>query len=114
MEITMNENIYYSVEDVTEDIKKNFGWRIQEKRLEKGITGADLGACLNISANQISRIERGCAGLDMVKLLVLCKVLGVSSDYILYGTIDNEENVVITKKHFESIMGLIGAFGKEN
>ena len=37
MEITMNENIYYSVEDVTEDIKKNIGWRIQEKRLEKEI-----------------------------------------------------------------------------
>ena len=78
----MNENIYYSVEDVTEDIKKNIGWRIQEKRLEKGITGADLGACLNISANQISRIERGCAGLDMVKLLVLSEELLALSDYL--------------------------------
>ena len=52
-------------------------WRIQEKRIEKGITAVDLSTYLNITANQVSRIERGCAGIDIYKLIVICKILGV-------------------------------------
>lgn len=73
----MQQISYNSVEDITDDIRKQIGWRIQEKRIEKGITAVDLSTYLNITANQVSRIERGCAGIDIYKLIVICKILGV-------------------------------------
>ena len=103
---------YNSVEDITDDIRKQIGWRIQEKRIEKGITAVDLSTYLNITANQVSRIERGCAGIDIYKLIVICKILGVSADYILFGEM-KEENITISKEQFEAINGLISMFGKE-
>lgn len=83
----MQQISYNSVEDITDDIRKQIGWRIQEKRIEKGITAVDLSTYLNITANQVSRIERGCAGIDIYKLIVICKILGVSADYGIQGGI---------------------------
>ncbi len=103
---------YNSVEDITDDIRKQIGWRIQEKRIEKGIKAVDLSTYLNITANQVSRIERGCAGIDIYKLIVICKILGVSADYILFGEM-KEENITISKEQFDAINGLINMFGKE-
>ena len=96
----MQQISYNSVEDITDDIRKQIGWRIQEKRIEKGITAVDLSTYLNITANQVSRIERGCAGIDIYKLIVICKILGVSADYILFGEM-KEENITISKEQFE-------------
>ena len=93
----MQQISYNSVEDITDDIRKQIGWRIQEKRIEKGITAVDLSTYLNITANQVSRIERGCAGIDIYKLIVICKILGVSADYILFGEM-KEENITISKE----------------
>ena len=89
---------YNSVEDITDDIRKQIGWRIQEKRIEKGITAVDLSTYLNITA--------------IYKLIVICKILGVSADYILFGEM-KEENITISKEQFEAINGLISMFGKE-
>lgn len=94
----MQQISYNSVEDITDDIRKQIGWRIQEKRIEKGITAVDLSTYLNITANQVSRIERGCAGIDIYKLIVICKILGVSADYILFGEM-KEENITIKYIH---------------
>ncbi len=110
--ICLQQISYNSVEDITDDIRKQIGWRIQEKRIEKGITAVDLSTYLNITANQVSRIERGCAGIDIYKLIVICKILGVSADYILFGEM-KEENITISKEQFEAINGLISMFGKE-
>lgn len=43
---------------------------------------------------------------------VICKILGVSADYILFGEM-KEENITISKEQFEAINGLISMFGKE-
>lgn len=71
----MQKISYNSVEDITADMKRQIGWRIQEKRVEKGITAVELSTYLDITANQVSRIERGCAGIDIYKLIVICSVL---------------------------------------
>lgn len=96
----MNKMSYNCIEDITEDSKRAIGWRIQERRLEKGMTGADLGACLNVSANQISRIERGYANFDILKLLVICKALDTSADYILFGETIERKDIAITNSNF--------------
>lgn len=112
MDEKLKQISYNSVEDITDDMRRQIGWRIQEKRIEKGITAVDLSTYLNITANQVSRIERGCAGIDIYKLIVICRVLGVSADYILFGEM-KEENVTISKEQFDAINGLINVFGKE-
>jgi hypothetical protein len=45
-------------------------------------------------------------------VIVICKILGVSADYILFGEM-KEENITISKEQFEAINGLISMFGKE-
>lgn len=61
------------------------GQRIQEKRVELGLSGAQLGAYLNISANQVSRIETGKAKCSLEHLFVITQVLNCSADYLLFG-----------------------------
>ena len=51
-------------------------------------------------------------GCNIYKLIVICKILGVSADYILFGEM-KEENITISKEQFEAINGLISMFGKE-
>lgn len=88
--------------------KKKVGNRIQEARLKKGMTGAELGAYIGRSANTVSRIERGEISCDIEKLYIICKCLDVSADYLLFG--EEEERHNITNKQKQSIVNLIEAF----
>lgn len=65
--------------------KMYIGQRIKEARLAKNIKGVDLGAYLNLSDNQISRMECGTANCTIQSLFYICQYLEVSADYILFG-----------------------------
>ena len=92
-----------------EDNKLYIGQRIQESRLAKKMRGADLGAYLGISANQVFRIERGEANCDVGKLFMICQCLEMSADYILFG--EQKEKNEITDEQKRAIDNLIRAFG---
>ena len=53
-------NMYeVNIVEYNEDVNLRIGQRIQAKRIERGFSGATLGAYLGISANQVSHIETG-------------------------------------------------------
>ena len=61
------------------------GQRIQEARRQKGIKALDMAVQLDISKNQLSRIECG-ECLCTIKILhKVAQYLEVSADYLLYG-----------------------------
>lgn len=103
----MKERMYNGIEEFNKTIKETIGLRIQDSRLKNGMTGADLGAYLGVNANQISRIERGEANIDIGKLFVICKMFDVSADFILFG----KEKSYITDEQNDAISHLLKVFG---
>ena len=69
--------------------KKNIcGERVKEARKKLKITQSDLAARLqiegvNIERDSVSRIEIGTRFVADYELIVLCKILNVSADYLL-------------------------------
>ena len=66
------------------------GQRIQEARRQKGIRGLDLAVWLDISKNQLSRIECGECLCTTKTLYKEAQYLEVSADYLLYGRKESE------------------------
>ena len=96
--------MYREVDEYNENVQLKIGQRIQEKRIEKGIVGVDMAAYLDITANSYSRIECGEVKCDLPKLFVICQLLDVSADYILFGRVnDDDNNGTLTQEQIEAI-----------
>lgn len=78
------------------------GQRIQDIRIENEVTGAQLGACLGINGNQVSRIETGVARCSVYQLVLICREFGCSADYLLFG----KKNAGVSKEQTELITRL--------
>ena len=63
----------------------SMGLRVSERRKELHLTQEQLAEKTGVSLQTISNIELGKKAIRPENLANLCKVLGVSSDYILYG-----------------------------
>lgn len=61
------------------------GNRIQYARRAVGYTQEQLAEAIDVSAQYISNLECGKVGMSITTFSELCKILGVSSDYILFG-----------------------------
>jgi len=61
------------------------GKRVQQARKAKKYTQEKLAEIINISVNNISRIENATMGISLSTLVALCSALDVSADYILFG-----------------------------
>ena len=85
------------------------GQRIQNKRIEKGLSGADVGAYLDISTNQVSRIENGRAKCTLEHLFILSQIFDCSADYLLFGKTDSPS---YTKEQIACINAMVASFGK--
>lgn len=62
-----------------------FGNYLYEKRTEKGLSQAELGAMLGVSNKAVSKWESGAAKPQTAKLLRLAEFLGVSVEELLSG-----------------------------
>ena len=66
------------------------GNRIRELRRKNGMTQEQLAEKLEISSKHMSCIERGLSGMSIEHLSNLSKVLNVSLDYLVNGSIENK------------------------
>ena len=64
---------------------KSIGFRISSKRKQLNITQEQLAEQMNVSIQMISNLERGNKAVKIDNLVKLCKILDVSTDYILTG-----------------------------
>ena len=62
---------------------KILGERIRTRREKSALKQADIAHALQISAQAVSKWERGENAPDLAVLLDLCKLLGVTSDWLL-------------------------------
>ena len=62
---------------------KQLGSRIREMRERRGLKQADIARALQISAQAVSKWERGDNAPDISLLLDLSRLLGVTTDWLL-------------------------------
>ncbi|MBQ9945451.1 MAG: helix-turn-helix transcriptional regulator [Clostridia bacterium] len=70
---------------------KEIGKRIQARRKQQGFTQEQIAELMNVSVQMISNLERGNKSIRIENLINLCKILNVSTDYILIGSRDSAE-----------------------
>lgn len=77
----------------TEETMRDMGKRIQEARKNKGFKAIDFADIIGIGKDQLSRIENGRVACKIEYLYVMAQYLNISTDYILFGSTNNEINV---------------------
>lgn len=65
--------------------QKEFGKRLKEIRLIRGMTQEELAEMLNINKQHVSRMERGITTCSIDLLIELSCHLQISTDYLLMG-----------------------------
>ena len=70
---------------VPDPVDRHVGERIRERRIAFSLTQAELGRTLDLSEQQIRRIERGSSSLAPRQILALASRLKVDSGYFLEG-----------------------------
>lgn len=59
--------------------------RIRKAREDMGYTREQFAERLDVSVSYMAEVERGRTGISVKMLVKICKVLGLSADYILFG-----------------------------
>ena len=65
---------------------KSLGTRIKEKRLDAGMNIKQLSVFSNVDEASLSNIERGTKRSGLTSLVLISRALGVSIDYLLFGS----------------------------
>ena len=71
-------------------INVEVGQRIKASREKRGLTQEQLSELLALTPHFLSSVERGVTGISLEKLRQLCLVLNVSSDFLLFGTVEGK------------------------
>ena len=80
-------------ETVSEELRKQIGSRVREARDLAGFSQDKLAELIESSTQFISDLERGKVCMSIPKLIRICEVLHVSSDYILMGRKNNASTI---------------------
>lgn len=80
------------VHKIDQNDDMQIGMRIQSLRRQVGMNGAELGAILDISTNQVSRIDTGKARCKLEHIFMLCQIFECTSDYLLFGKKEEKHN----------------------
>ena len=76
---------------MTDAIKAQIGLRLRAKREQAGYTREKLGELCSLSPRFIANIELGDSTFSLDTLMVVCRVLSCSSDYLLFGDALDDE-----------------------
>ena len=88
---------------------KEFGSRLKELRLTRGLTQEALAEALRISLDYICRVERGSRSCSIDLMIDIAAFFGVSLDYLILGKeTDQAEN----QKRILSVIGELSEIAK--
>lgn len=60
--------------------------RIRKAREDLGYTREKFAEKLDVSVSYLAELERGRTGISVKMLIKVCKILGLSADYVLFGS----------------------------
>ena len=67
--------------------------RIRKAREDMGYTREKFAEKLDVSVSYLAELERGRTGISVKMLIKVCNVLGLSADYVLFGTERSEDSL---------------------
>lgn len=73
--------------------------RIRKAREDAGYTREQFSELLDVSTSYMAEVERGRTGISVKTLIKVCNLLGLSADYVLFGTNRDEDTVLLEKIH---------------
>jgi len=80
-------------------LRSQIGARLRAKREQSKYTREKLGEICSLSPRFIANIELGDSAFSLDSLMILCKTLSCSSDYILFGKENDEcDNIDVISK----------------
>ena len=82
------------------------GKRIKGIRVSIGMTQQKLAHEIPTSVNTISKVEQGKRGMSIELLVDIATILGVSTDYLLYGkasTLEKTEMLTLLKSQIDEL-----------
>lgn len=71
------------------------GSNIRKARQRSDLTQEQLAELIDVTPQYLSDLERGVVGTSISTLILLCKKLNVTADYILFGTENDEDSEVM-------------------
>ena len=94
------------IREYDKDVQFEIGQRIQKMRLKNNMKSIELAVELGITKNQMSRIENGRANCTIPQLFIMSQIFDCSSDYIMFGRKDKQENTLSLAQR-EAILKLL-------
>ena len=73
--------------------------RIRKAREDMGYTREQFAEKLDVSVSYMAEVERGRTGISVKMLIKICDLLGLSADYILFGTDRDSDRLLLDKIH---------------
>lgn len=64
-----------------------------------GYTREQFAEKLDVSVSYMAEVERGRTGISVKMLIKICDLLGLSADYILFGTNRDDDTMILDKIH---------------
>lgn len=75
-----------------------FGEKLYKLRKERGLSQEDLAVQITVSRQTVSRWEQGASLPDAENILQLCKLFGISADYLMNERIEKDSDIPIVQK----------------
>lgn len=79
------------------DINVEIGARVKQLKMDRKLTREEFGKLSSYTANFIQEVERGRSGLSSESIRAFAVALGVSTNMILFGEVNNEYGFVTEK-----------------
>ena len=73
--------------------------RIRSAREQAGYTREQFAELLDISVSYLAEVERGRTNVSVKTLIKICRLLGLSADYVLFGETRHEDKMLLDKIH---------------
>lgn len=80
------------------EINIQIGEQVKYAREQFRMTQEQLAEHIEVSPQFVSDMERGVVGISLATLKRVCKVLRVTSDQILFGSLQNDRSTILTEK----------------
>lgn len=71
--------------------------RIRKAREDAGYTRETFAKLLDVSVSYMAEVERGRTGISVKMLIKICKVLGLSADYVLFGETRTDDELRVDR-----------------
>ena len=80
-----------------------FREKLVQLRKSRNLTQEQLAEALGVSRQAVSRWEAGDSTPDMINLLGICDLFGVSADYLIHDNYQSDDDMPVVKEKNEQI-----------